>query len=229
MTQFSDAEVADVRARYPELEIRESGALEGTVNLEAEYKGRRITDRFLVRITASNPHSSRTPALFEIGGRTKAIASKYGIGDLRILHCNFDGTACVCVKQVEKEKFPPGATLLTYLEKLAIPYLYGLSCYDQDGSWPWGDYTHGPLGLLEYYAENRQEQLEADVVEVIEAMKRDPMHWGMYRKQLRSPSAKRSCPCGSNVAFGKCHTLAWRGTQHLSAEIRRLKLHHLIK
>jgi len=229
MKQFSDVEVAEVRARYPELEIKGPGVLEGTVNLEAEYEGRRITDKFVVRITASNRHSSRTPALFEIGGRTRTIATKYGIDDLRTLHCNFDGTACVCVKQVEKEKFPPGATLLTYLEHLAIPYLYGLSCYDQDGEWPWGDYAHGPLGLLEYCAENRQEQSEADIVEVIDAMRQDPEHWRMYRKQLRSPSAKRSCPCGSDGAFGKCHMLAWRGAQHLSAEIRRLKLEHLLK
>src|SRR6266699_2415328 len=151
---FSELDVAEVRARYPELELRPDGALEGAVNVEAEYEGRRIVDRFFVKITASNPHSIRTPALYEIGGRTKGIGSKYRLRDLRSLHCNRDGSACVCVKQVEKQKFPPGSPLLVYVEELAIPYLYGLSRYDQDGKWPWGDYSHGSLGLLEYHADS---------------------------------------------------------------------------
>ena len=120
---FSETEVAEVIARYPRLQLKSAGVLEGVLDMRAEYDGSTLTDSFTVQITSINPNSERVPALREVGGRTEAIAHKHRISDLRTLHRNLDGTACVCVRHVENRKFPPASPVLLFIEELAVPYL----------------------------------------------------------------------------------------------------------
>lgn len=224
---FSDEEIAEVRSKYPTLRLESPGILEGNITVHAEYDGKRITDSFEIRIAALNPHSIRLPALYEIGERTAAIAAKHRVKDLRDLHRNFDGATCVCVKQDEKRRFPPGSTLLKFIEDLAIPYLYGLSRFEAEGKWPWEGYSHGAIGLLEFYSDNEQEQSKEDIVEILGMIRADD-NWRLYGKQLRSPSAKRECLCGSGKSLGRCHRRAWNGIERLNAEIGRLHLRPLL-
>ena len=191
--------------------------------MDAVYDGKPLKDSFQVRITATNPNSSRVPALYEIGGRTEVIAEKLGLTDLRTLHRNKDGTVCVCVKQIEKRKFPPSSDLFVFVEELAVPYLYGLVHYEHHRIWPWGDYSHGSMGLLEFYAEDTTPQTVEDIAEVLPSMRKD-LNWKEYHKQLRKPSAERSCLCGSGKPFRVCHKKAWQGLLHLRSEMLRLGL-----
>lgn len=191
--------------------------------MDAVYDGKPLRDSFQVRVTATNPNSDRVPALYEIGGRTEVIAQKLGLTDLRTLHRNKDGTACVCVKQIEKRKFPLGSNLFVFVEELAVPYLYGLVHYEHHHVWPWGDYSHGSMGLLEFYAEDTTPQTVEDIMGVFPSMRKE-LNWKEYHKQLRKPSAERSCLCGSGKPFRKCDKKAWQGLLHLRGEMLRLGL-----
>jgi hypothetical protein len=226
--QFAPLEIAKVTARYPKLGLIRDGVVEGILSMDAIYDDYRIQDAFEIRITSVNPHSERIPALYEIGGRTEAIAKKYRTADPRDLHRNSDGTACLCVKQEENRRFPEGALLLSFIEELAVPYLYALSYFDQNSVWPWEDYSHGALGLLEYYADNAME-IANDVHQVLTAIRCDP-DWKECDKQFRRPSAKRACPCGSRKAFDICHTRAWIGLVRLRAGLNDMgyKLNNLL-
>lgn len=220
---FSDEEIAEVKARYPRLDRTDAGTVEGILDLNAVYDGKALTDSFHIRITAFNPNSERVPALYEISGRTEAIAKKWGLTDLRDLHRNPNGTACVCVKQLEKEKYPHGSNLFTFVEQLVVPYLYGLAHYENSKMWLWGEYSHGGLGLLEFYADNQTPQTAEDISEILPSIRKE-LNWKEYHKQLRSPSAKRACLCGSGKPFGRCHPQAWKGLGLLVKEIERLGL-----
>jgi hypothetical protein len=112
---------------------------------------------------------------------------------------------------------------LVFVEELAVPYLYGLSYYEGHGKWPWPDYSHGGLGLLEFYAERPQEQTSEDLAEVLAAFRRE-RNWKEYHKQLRKPSSKRACLCGSGRPFDTCHNRAWLGVTHMRTELERLGL-----
>ncbi len=225
---FSAEEVAEVLAKYPGLTVNAAGEVEGILDIDAAYKGRRIQDSYVVRIAASNPHSERLPALYEVGGRTENVGKKYNVPDLRHLHRNPDGIACVCVKQEESRLFPPGSRLVFFVDRLVVDYLYGLSHYDQFKKWPWGEFSHGVLGLLEFYVDDIKPQSSESIAEVLASMQRNPS-WPKVRKQLRSPSSKRDCFCGSGNGLGRCHNLAWRGLQRFRGEIARLNLFHLIR
>jgi len=222
--EFSADEIAKVKAEYPKLDLVRPGTWEGEIDFDREYREYRIKDTYKVAITAPEGYPAFIPSLREIGGRTQAIAEKYKLTDIRDLHYNTNNrTACVCVKQEEKTKFPPGSDLVHFIEALAIPYLYGLSFYDEQGYWPWGEYSHGAIGLLEYYADDPSEQSKEDI-EVIAGTFRDDLNWKRYSKQLRKPSPDKSCPCGKDKPFQKCHADAYRGLLRLNGDLKRLKL-----
>jgi hypothetical protein len=220
---FTAEEIAKVTAKYPGLKESSPGVVEGVLDMHAKFGDEELKDSFHVRITAKNPHSSRVPALYEIGGRVQAVALKHGVADLRDMHRNMDSTSCVCVKQRESEKFPSGSDLLTFIEDLAVPYLYWLSYYDKHGQKPWSDYSHGTLGLIEFYADSTSEQTREDLEEAAQAIRNDA-EWKKYSKLIRRPNRGQMCVCGSGRRFESCHPRVLEGAIRLRAELERLNL-----
>lgn len=222
--EFSAEEIAQVHEAFPELHLTSPNEWTGYIDLNAEFKGEVITDRYRIAIGIPEGYPDKIPVLSEIGGRTKEVAEKYNLPNLLDLHRNpRNNSACVCVKQEEKIRFPTGSNLMTFLNDLVIPYLYGLSYYNRHGKWaPWGEYSHGCLGLLEFYAYDTHDLSIEDVEKYAPDFKIDKA-WKEYHKQLRKPSPKRACVCGSGKEFEKCHKIAYRGLVRLHGELKRLK------
>jgi hypothetical protein len=199
------------------------GLWEGSFKLDAAYSGKQIIDLFQIQIIAGENYPNRIPALRETGGRVQAIASKYRV-ELADVHYNVgSNTACVCVKQDETARFPPGSKLPTFIEGLVVPYLYGLSFFDETGRWPWTEFSHGGLGLLEFYAQDSTTPTREDLVKVGKMIRADP-NWRGYSKQLRRPSSGRKCLCGSGRPISECHYEVWQGINKLHAHMEQLGL-----
>lgn len=223
---FSQQEIDEVQAKFPQLKLEQQGVWKGALEFFAEYEGHQIRDTFEICIIAPNTYPAQIPFLVEVGGRTQAIAKKHGVTDLRRLHCNPGqrNTACLCAKQEEKTKFPPGSNLVTFIDNLVIPYLFGLSYFEKHSKWaPWGEYSHGGLGILECHAEYPNDITEQDIREVAKTLRADE-NWKEYSKQLRKPSGAKFCICGSRKPFSQCHRLAWQGLERLCSEIHSRKL-----
>jgi hypothetical protein len=218
---FSDEEVARAIALHPRLARIGPGTIIGELEVCASYQGEEIRERFHVRITKSNPLSDRVPALYEIGGRTNAIAAKWSLKDLRDVHRDPQGNACVCVKQEEKEKFPPGANLPYFIQHLVRDYLYGLAFFERHGRWPWGERSHGALGILEFYADGTAPQTQQSIEEILPVLSAE-LNWRDYHRQLRRPRGDKTCLCGSQRRFRLCHPIAWQGLVRLGEEMDRL-------
>ena len=212
-----------IAERYPRLRLACDGAVEGMLDLHAVFAGEERKDAFAVRITASAVDPGAMPSLSETGGRTAAIAEKHGIEDLADLHRNPDGTACVCVKQDERNRFPCGAGLAHFLEELAVPYLFGLSHFDEAGKWPWPYYSHGALGIAEYYGEASGSPSADGIAGTLNFLKQY-QGWREFSRQIRKPSAMRMCICGSRKPISRCHKGVWAGLQKLHYDIISLRL-----
>lgn len=220
--RFSDREIKEVTDRYCRLEKVDNETIEGILDLYADYEGQNIRDSFRIKITASNPTSIHLPAVYEIGGRTQKIAKNWGISDIRNLHCGNDGIICLCIKQLEQEKLPFGATLFFFIENLVIPYFFALSLYEKTGTWLWGEYSHGVLGLLEYYAETTEVSVDkiretTDFIQVYPNQKK-------LRQQIKNWHDEFRCLCGSRDIFSRCHPLAWEGLIKLRKDMSVLQL-----
>jgi hypothetical protein len=222
--EFSEEEIAQVTSVFPGLKLISKYALEGIIEFYKEDRDYRIKDSYKIAIMASKGYPTKIPLVFERGGRTQSIADRYHLKDIRDLHYNTElKSACVCVKQEEKIMFPPGSNLVDFINNLVIPYLYGLSYFEEQGRWPWGERSHGVLGLLEFYAESSDELTKSSIEEVSETFRKDP-NWKEYSKQLQKPRKDRACPCGSKKAFSKCHSKAWQGLLNLKENLTRLGL-----
>ena len=221
--EISPEEIAQVKERYPSLGYSGDGLWEGPFKLDATYDGKQIIDLFRIQIIAGENYPNRIPALREVGGRVLAITSKHRV-ELADVHYNASSnTACVCVKQEETARFPPGSKLPTFIEDLVIPYLYGLSFFNEIGRWPWAEFSHGGLGLLEFYAQDSIAPTREDLIEVGKLIRSDP-NWREYSKQLRRPSSGRKCPCGSRQPISECHYGVWHGINSLHTHLKRLGL-----
>lgn len=210
--------------RYPRLRTAQNGVVEGFLDLHAVYDGEERRDAFQVRIVAPPDYPNSMPWLLETGGRTATIATKHRIEDHRNLHRNpGTGTACLCVKQEERRRFPKGANLRHFIEELVVPYLFGLSHFDEHGKWPWPDYSHGSLGIVEYYAEATDDLSNETIGSTLDLLKQD-ICWRYFRKQIRKPSAMRMCVCGSRMPISRCHKGVWTGIIKLNADIQKLRL-----
>jgi hypothetical protein len=188
------------------------------------HDGEERRDEFQVRIVASPDYPNSMPSLFEMGTRTTEIAAKHGIEDLRDLHRNPGiGTACLCVKQEEERRFPKGSSLLHFIEELVVPYLFGLSHFDEHGKWPWPDHSHGVLGIVEHYADITDDPSVESINSTLSLLRRDPS-WHELRRQIRKPSATRMCVCGSKRAVSRCHKGVWVGLSKLNADMQKLGL-----
>lgn len=218
---FSNEEIAEVKVEFPNLDLVKQGVWRGTLTFDRVYREYRIADEYEVEIEVPKDFPDTIPRMSEMAGRTEEIAKKYNLGDIRDLHKNtHDGTACLCVKQVEREKVPPGSTVCDFINALVIPYLYGLSYFEEQGKWPWKDYGHGFRGLVEFYADDLAPQKKRAVNAVLTALSKDADR-RTYLLLLLAPSMSPSCVCGSSKSLKECHPNLWIGTQRLRSDMDR--------
>lgn len=223
--RFSGEELTATIAKYPKLRQQSDGVLVGEIKLNHQFGDVPIVDVFTISIEVDDKYPKSFPRLTEVGGRTRAIAEKYGITDYRDLHCyavREPGSACVCASQERRRKFPEGSDLIVYVDDLVIPYLYGLSHYDKFQRWPWGERSHGALGSLEAYADI-SDPSNADITETLVMIRATP-NWTVYHKQLKKISPNKKCPCSSERPFSLCHKDALVGLEKLAKDAKSLNL-----
>ena len=105
--------------------------------------GQRLSGRFDIRIQERVDKSvSALPALHV-----------EGVDPTPDRHFNqTDKSACLCSPLEEQDFLAPHFDFRRYFEQLIVPFLYGQVFYSAEGRWPWFEYGHGAVGLLESYS-----------------------------------------------------------------------------
>ena len=217
-------DIGSFEERFPQMQQVPDSRWRGSFPLHATFGGVTLQDAFEIEIEIPSDYPSCIPKLYEVGGRTEAIARKHQIQDIRDLHRDVKtGAACVCVKQEEVVHFPPGSTLNIFVDHLVTPYLYGLAYFDQNRRWPWGEYSHGALGILESIAYHGVDPSIETIKGLVAAINKDPATAALIR-QLYRLSENRHCPCGRLRPFRRCHATAWQGLLQLRRAMAKLGL-----
>lgn len=187
--------------------------------------GERIQDEFEIKILMERSGFSSLPQVFETGGRIEKTAQKLGF-QFADMHFN-PGTnaACLCVWTEENKKLPNGYNIEEFFNQLVIPFFYAQSYFEKYVAWPWGQYSHSELGLLEKYSIQNNPN-KAETKELIEYLK-GYKSWGYVKKQLESRSGVKGhfkCLCGENVRYRNCHKEVLQGMWKLHANIKKFGL-----
>ena len=185
-----------------------------------------IEDQYDIKIEIGDDFPETLPLVWETGGRIEAIMKKYEIKDKVALHINKNSrdSICLCPSPERLITFRDGqVNLLDFINKLVVPYFYGLSFYEKNKKWAWGEYSHGPLGVFEFYFDKMQgkdankEMFDLTILSLATMDKRTPLAImnGLFLRIVDK------CPCGSGFAFEKCHFTGYSG-------VRLLEFHYKV-
>ena len=129
-----------------------------------------------------------------------------------------DQSACLCSPLEEDDYLKSELDLRRYVEELVIPFLYGQKFYDVHGSWPWLEYSHGPIGLLESYFKIAD---SSKARECWDRLARHPETHATMRAALKKGTIKGHviCFCARRDNIRRCHPIALRGIRLLIADL----------
>jgi len=233
---ISDGDIEWLKKNYSGLKFYSGNppVIRGTLEFDALYKDKeseqdhpRIKDSYEIEIILSSKSPSILPRIRETGGRIKKAKEKFGKESLADIHVNPDETVCLCAYPEEKIKLPNGFDLKDFFGGLLIPYFYAQSFFEKTGKWIWGERSHGTLGLLESYFDNRGDGKNIGLTKgYIEDLKQLQDSELFYQTLFKRKKIKGHVPCycGSKLKFRNCHKNAFYGLWNLKEDIKSNKI-----
>lgn len=141
-----------------------------------------IEDDFQVEIDIPPEYPNVIPTVKEVGGR---IPDDY--------HRLTNGNLCLGTVAELYLSFTKNPTLLHYVQKHIVDYLYGFSYKEKYGRHPSGERAHGIEGVWEYYRERFQTNNDLAVISLL------------YILCSNKYRGHQLCPCGSGKKIRQCH------------------------
>lgn len=171
---------------YPGLALgRNDGGsftISGKFLFSAEFNGESISDGFDLEVYIPADFPASIPFVKEVGGRIP-----------RDFHTNPDGTLCLNVPIELRKMFRTNGTLYDFMTQSVIHFLYAFCYFEKHGEMPYGEWSHGGKGILEYYR---------DIFKV----KDDALVVGLLRILVDNDyRGHHQCPCGSGLILRECH------------------------
>jgi hypothetical protein len=185
--RFRKSEIAALLARYEGLQLLPSSGtttvIAGTLTFRAEGRGTAmIEDSYDVRIEVPEEFPERIALVWETAGRIPAT------------HHKLDNHAlCLGSRVGLRLQMAGSSSVLRFVERGVIPYLYGYSYLVKTGKMPFGELHHGELGSLQ------------DLAELLGMEMKSAIPYCMLATMKRRRANKRPCPCGSGRRLGRCH------------------------
>jgi len=184
-SKFFEKEKISTQTMYPKLKYYIENDLVnlcGELDFSASFENQEIYDTYFILIIFPKDYPDTVPLAFEIRDK---IPDDY--------HKNPDKSLCIAPPLDLIRKFSSNPCILNYINNLLIPYLYRYSFILKYGKAPFEEYSHGALGLIEYY----YEFLGIDSLPTLGKLMLIVLE-KTYRGHLM-------CPCGSNNRLRVCH------------------------
>ncbi len=188
---FAETEIGRLLDAFPRLRrrpVHQPGIalVEGFISFEASPPGKpTIIDEYRVRIEVPLLSSSEPPKAYELGGRIPRAADS---------HVNPGGDLCLGspLRVLAVLGFRP--TLIAFVEKCLVPFLYAASWREQGlPGFPFDELAHGAAGLVDDY----------ERIFSIRGPERVAYALLLLAKRKRVAN-KMLCPCGCGLRLAKC-------------------------
>jgi hypothetical protein len=150
----------------------------------AEAPGKeRVGDEYQIELLVPDGFPERIPSVRETGGRIPTSFHK--------LH---GGALCLGSPTRLRLILTESPSILRFVERCVIPYLYGYSYFERYGILPFGELKHGEEGIREDFASLFGTDRGDSIREFVRLT--------AMRKRYAN---KQACPCGSQRRLGRCH------------------------
>lgn len=181
---MSQVEEAQVRHAGLELVTTASGEIiaRGPLGFSIEHGGRIVEDEYSVELGFVNSYPDLPPRVFDADGKI----------DRSFAHFMKDDSFCLGAPVEVRLKFSKHRNLLRFLDEQVVPYLFSYSYKTETGALPFGERSHGDVGLLEFY----MEYFEVPVGPTLKLLR--------CLADSKTPPAMR-CPCDSGASLSACH------------------------
>ncbi|WP_018013696.1 hypothetical protein [Teredinibacter turnerae] len=155
----------------------------GLLAFEASFGGHEISDVFGVEMFIPHEFPDAHPVVWEAGSR---ISKDF-------THVNIDGSFCLAVPLDINEVLSDDPSLLGFVDKLLVPYLYSYCHWEKFKEMPFGERSHGAKGYLEYYLDLFGSKDKFSVLRGVAAL------------LTNGYSPHEKCACGSGKKTLRCH------------------------
>jgi hypothetical protein len=154
----------------------------GDLSFSRTFNGHRIDDEYSVAIIIPTDYPENPPKVRETKDRIP-----------KDFHHYQNDSLCLGAPLGVKMEFQKDPTLVGFVNSCLIPYLYSFSYKQKYGEMPFGELSHGALGILEFYQELFDLKDVKAVMGLINILAEDN-----YRGHI-------GCPCGSGKRLRSCH------------------------
>lgn len=177
-----------------------------------------IQDAYEIEVEFVKKEDQVCPVVKEIGGRIEKTAKKHGF-ELTEVHVNPNKTLCVAGPFDNYCNL----TLIEYLDRPLLQFLYDQSYFEQYGRWPRGEYSHGLLGLLENYTERVDGGTEGIQKEFFEIFGKTGQLENLKRFLANTKiKGHHPCICQSGLRYRNCHPKVLKAFWHLQDSLKFL-------
>ena len=180
--------IEELLRKYPDLRLQPAKGHEmiiaGSLEFSAQTRGQElISDRYEISISVPPDYPRVIPLVRETAMRIPRAFHKLDSGHL-----------CLGSPTRLRLILAETSTLISFVERCVIPYLYGYSILESGGILPFGELSHGARGLRE------------DLASMI-SMDDDLVLLGFVRllAMKKRKANKLPCPCGTGMRVGRCH------------------------
>jgi len=185
--RFRRSNIAELLVRYDGLRLFPSSGMTtciaGTLTFRAEGRTTpTIVDSYDVRIEVPDEFPERMALVRETGGRIPATYHKLD-----------NAALCLGSRVRLRLQMSGSSSVLRFVERCLIPYLYGYSYFSKTGEMPFGELHHGELGSLQ------------DLASLLGMEMGSAIAYCTLATMKRRRANKRPCPCGSGRRLGRCH------------------------
>jgi hypothetical protein len=224
-------------ANYPSLKVV-GGIVKGELRFLATWDGKELhigeksSSRKGVNLLCRYNIAIDGTSVCEVSGKIDSVARSLDKGPMD-LHKNPDGTLCLAgYYSLKKMASGDMMALENFMNHYIVPFFYAQKFYEIYNHWPWGELSHGVLGLIEDYIESQHCE-ESGLVQLVRSINKvysseDPKIIDKIFSQKYG--GNRTCPfCPSTKKLCECHPNAMSSIWTVRKERRyyRLKIDYL--
>lgn len=182
-------EVKSDLLHFPDLKILNINDKIFIVGKWAVYgKNHHIFD-YNIKIEFPDDYPISIPKVFEVDDAIEKISARH-------FNSKESGNdACLFSPSERWEQWPLGASFASFLNGPVKAFFFSQKYFDLKGEWPFGEWRHGTLGVIEYYAV----RLNVNIKNISAIQK--------FLLLMLSPKFYRQwkCPCNMKNRLIKCH------------------------